>query len=91
MFKKGFTPRWTEEVFRINKVVLTIPITHKVIDLNGEEIEESFYEQELQKTTQDTFRIEKVLKRQGDKSLINWMCYPNSFNSSIDTKAMAKL
>ena len=69
MFEKSFTPRWTEEVFRISKIVLTIPITYKIIDLNGEEIVRSVYEQELQKTTQETFRIEKILKRQGDKSL----------------------
>ena len=35
----------------------------------------SFYEQELQKTSQDTFRIEKVLKRQEDKSQVKWMEY----------------
>ena len=67
----GFTPRWTEEVIRISEIVLTIPITYKIINLNGEEIEGSFYEQDLQKTAQGTFRIEKVLKRQGDKCLKN--------------------
>ena len=58
-FEKCFTSRWTKEVFRISKIVLTIPITYKIIDLNGEENERSFYEQELQKTTQDIFRIDK--------------------------------
>ena len=42
LFEKGFTPRWTEEVFRFSKIVLTIPITYKIFDLNGEEIEGSF-------------------------------------------------
>ena len=42
-------------------------MTYKITDYNGEEIQGSFYEQELQKTSQSTFRIEKVLKRQGDK------------------------
>ena len=75
-------------MFIHSKIVLTITITYKIIDLNGEEIEGLFYEQELQKKTQDTFRIEKVLKRQEDKSLVKWMGYPKSFNSWIDTKAM---
>ena len=66
-------------------------MTYKITDYNGEEIQGSFHEQELQKTSQDTFRIEKVLKRQGDKSLVKWMGYPMSFNSWIDTKAMVKL
>ena len=81
MFEKGFTPRWTEKVFTINKIILTIPTTYKITDLNGEEMESSFYEQEWQKTVQDTFRIEKVLKRQGDKSVVKWIGYPKSFNS----------
>ena len=36
-------------------------------DLNSEEIIESFYEKELQKTNQKKFRTEKLLKRKGDK------------------------
>ena len=52
-------------------------MTYKITDYNGEEIQGSFYEQELQKTSQSTFRIEKVLKRQGDKSLVKWMGYPS--------------
>ena len=39
----------------MSKIGLTIPNTYKIIYLNEEEIEGSFYEQELQKTTQDTF------------------------------------
>ena len=91
LFEKGFTPHWTEEVFTISKIIVTIPTIYKIPDLNGEEIEGSLYRQELQKTMQDTFRIEKVLKRQGDKSLVKWMAYPKSFNSWIDTRAMVKL
>ena len=91
MFNKGYTQRWTEEVFKIANIQLTIPVTYKITDFNAEEIQGSFYEQELQKTSQSTFRIEKVLKRQGDKSLLKWIGYPKSFNSWIDTKAMVKL
>ena len=36
-------------------------------DLNGEEIVETLYENELQKTNQQEFRIEKVIKKNGDK------------------------
>ena len=64
---------------------------YKITDYNGEEIQGSFYEQELQKTTQRTFRIEKVLKKQGDNALVKWMGYPKSFNSWIDTKIIVKL
>ena len=59
---------------------------HVVSDLNGEEIIGIFYEKELQKTSQEKFRIEKVLKRKGDKLYVKWKGYDNRFNSWIDKK-----
>ena len=47
---KGYTERWTEEVFKISKIQLTIPVTNKITDYNGAKIQGSFYQQELQKT-----------------------------------------
>ena len=90
-FDKGYTEMWTEAVFKISRIQLTIPVAYKITDYNGEEIQGSFYEQELEKTSQGTFRIEKVLKRQWVKSLVKWMGYPKSFNYWLDTKAMVKL
>ena len=55
-------------------------------DLNGEEINGSFYEKELQKTDQKEFRIEKMIKRKGNKLYVKWKGYANSFNSWIDKK-----
>ena len=91
MFDKGYTQRWTAEVLKISKIQMTIPVTYKITDCNGVEIQGSFYEQEPQKTSKSTFRIEKVLKRHGDKSLVKWMGYPKFFNSWIDKKAMVNL
>jgi len=48
-FEKGYTARWTKEVFTVSKVRYTDPITYKIVDYNNEEIKGSFYEQELQK------------------------------------------
>ena len=90
-FEKGYTPRWTEEIFTVSKIQYTDPITSKIVDENKEEIRGTFYEQELQKTTQEMFRIEKVLKRKGNKSLVKWLGYPDSFNSWVDNKDLVKL
>ena len=57
-----------------------------ISDLNGELIPGSFYEKVLQKTNQEKLRIEKVLKRKGDKLYVKWKGYDNSFNSWIDKK-----
>ena len=36
LFGKGYTQRWTEEVFKISKIQLTIPVTYKTTDYNEE-------------------------------------------------------
>ena len=53
-----------------------MPVTYKITDYNGEEIQGSFYEQEPQKTKQYIFRIEKKrIKQQGNKGLVRWLGY----------------
>ena len=47
--------------FVVNKIKNTIPWTYVINDQNGERIIGSFYEKELHKTSQDKFRMEKVL------------------------------
>ena len=42
IFTKGYTPNWSEEVFVIKEVKNTVPWTHVVSDLNGENIIETF-------------------------------------------------
>jgi len=91
MFDKSYIPRWTEQVFTVSEVRYTDPVTYKIKDLNGEEIKGSFYEQELLKTNQEMFRIEKVIRRKGDKSLVKWVGYPDEFNSRVDNKDLIKL
>ena len=87
---KAILQNWSEEVFVIKKVKNTVPWTYVINDLNGEEIAGTFYEKELQKTNQEEFRIEKVIKRKGDKICGKWKGYDNSFNSWIDKKRPSK-
>ena len=56
-FAKGYAPNWSEEIFIVSKIKNTVPWTYVISDLNGEEIAESFYEEELQKTNQEEFII----------------------------------
>ena len=79
-------PNWSEEIFIIEKIKNTVPWTYVLNDLNGEEIIGTFYENELQKTKQNEFRIQKVIKRKGDELYVKWKDYDNSFNSWIDKK-----
>ena len=74
----------------IKEVKNTVPWTYGINDLNGEEIIGIFYEKELQKTNQQKFRIEKVIKRKGNKLYVKWKGYNDSFNSWIDKKDLIK-
>ena len=53
---------------------------------NGEEIIGTFYEKEFQRTNKKQLRIEKVIKRKGDKLYVKWKGYNNLFDSWIDKK-----
>ena len=78
IFAKGYPPNWSEQVFVVSRI--------KNSYLNGAEISGSLYEKELQKTNQEEFRKEKVLKRKDDKLYVKWKGYDNRFNSWIDKK-----
>ena len=91
IFAKGYTPNWTEEVFEIDQILPTNPITYKLIDLMQEDIEGSWYKQQLQKTDQNTFRVEKVLRKKKDQAFVKWSGYPTKFNSWIPLTDLEKL
>jgi len=91
VFEKGYTARCTEEVFTVSEVRYIDPITYKIVDYNNEEIKGSFYEQELQKATQELLRIEKIINKKGNKSLVKWLGYPDTFNSWVDNSDLVGL
>ena len=83
---KGICQIGQKKYFFIKKIKNTVPWTYVINDLNGEKIIGTFYENELPRTDQKEFRIEKVLKKKGDKLYVKWKGYDNSFNSWINKK-----
>ena len=75
IFAKGYTRNWPEEVFVIKKIKNTVPWTYVINGPNGEKITGTFYQKELKITDQEEFRIEKVIKRKGDKIYAKWKGY----------------
>ena len=71
IFAKGYMPNWSEKIFVMKKIKNTVPWTYIINDLNREEIIGTFYENGLQGTKLNEFRIEKVIKRKGDKLYVN--------------------
>ena len=64
------------------KVKNTVPCIYVIINVNGEESVAIFYEEFRIKE----FRIEKVIKKKGDKLYVKWKRYDSFFNSWIDKK-----
>ena len=65
----------------VKKVKNTVPWTYVISDLNEKEIVGTFYENKLQKINQKEFRVEKVIKRKGNKLYVTWKDDHSSFNS----------
>ena len=75
VFEKGYTYRWSHEVFKVVNVdTQDFPTMYEIEEYpppgkeKGEKIQGKFYEKELQKTAvPDFFLIEKVLKTRTKK------------------------
>lgn len=94
-FEKGYLPNWSEAVYFIHEIKYTTPITYILKDELGEILEGGFYENELQKTDQNIYRIEKVLRKKKtngiEYALVKWMGYSNKFNQWIKIDDLTKL
>ena len=95
IFEKGYLPNWSEELYIVDKVQKTIPPTYKLKNVLGEEIEGSFYEKELQKSDQEVYRIEKVIRKKKidgvEHALVKWSGYNEKHNQWIPVKELEKL
>jgi transposase InsO family protein len=84
IFEKGYLPNWSEALYTIHKVKETSPITYILKDMKGEIVEGGFYTEELQKSKQEVFRIEKVLRKKKingvEHGLVKWLGYDKNFN-----------
>ena len=90
-FEKGHYTKWTKELFTVNRINKTDPVTYGIEDYTGEPIKGKYYEQELQKVTNkdpSVFEVEKVLKTRtirGKKQyLVRWAGFSSKHDSWVD-------
>ena len=72
-FKKGYLPQWTEEVFRIQRVIQGSVLMYKVEEFNGTPVKGMFYAEDLQKVMVEDdklWRVEEVLQRRRGQMLL---------------------
>ena len=64
MFKKGYLPNWTEDIFTIKSRENRTNPPYKIVDFKGKPIKGNFYDQELQKVENPAeIPIESTLQR----------------------------
>ena len=95
IFEHGFLPNWSEQIYKIHKINNSSPVTYLLKDLQGEIIEGSFYNEEIQKTSQEVFRIEKVLRKKKingiEHGLVKWIGYSDKFNEWLSVSKLQKI
>ena len=83
LFEKGATANWSEEIFEIRGVEKSNPTVYRIKDSAGEDIDGTFYRQQLQKTDQNIYRIDRIIRKRRGEALVKWSGYPDQFNSWI--------
>ena len=94
-FEKGYTAKWSYEIYTIYKIFDSKPPTYELMDDDKDKIKGKFYEQEIQKTKQGKeYLIDKVIKERtkgGKKEyFVKWLGYPDKFNSWVDESQFLK-
>ena len=88
IFSKGYEANFTEEIFKVKKVLRGDPNTYEIEDHEGETITGKFYEEELSPVDKNdnTYRVEKIIKRKKGMALVKWLGYDSKHNSWVSEK-----
>ena len=98
VFKKSYLPKWSEETFTVAQRIARDHPVYKLKELDGELIQGTFYETELQKVIEPKdhlFRVEKVLRRRGKEGqaefLVHWKGWPKEYDNWIPARQLVSL
>ena len=78
VFKKGYEANFTEEIFKnFQKFLEETPTVYELEDHEEEPIIGKFYEEELSVVNKkdDTYRVEKILRKKNGMALVKWLGY----------------
>ena len=92
-FEKGYTSNWSEQNYVIYDIKSSNVHYYYLKDLNGNKIDGTFYQEELLKTNMnenDLYIIEKIIKKVGNKYLVKWRGYDDTFNSYVNENDIVK-
>ena len=91
IFDREYSQKWTGELFKIRRKFRRagLPL-YRLEDWSGDDIEGTFYQQELQAVTVDentVYRVDKILQRRKRNNqrevLVRWLHWPRKYDSWI--------
>lgn len=87
---KSYYPMFTDRVYTVRRIIKgDRRFLYKLEDHKHKELPRSFYAEELLLISPDTlYRIEKVIKRKGNKALVKYLNYDDDANEWIDSSAI---
>ncbi|KAG1647689.1 putative uncharacterized transposon-derived protein F54H12.3 [Nymphon striatum] len=84
-FDKDYEKKWTDEIFIIRQLVSREIPVYKINDLQGERIEGTFYDFELNPVKPPTYyKLDRILKERGNKYYVKFRHYDKSFNQWVN-------
>ena len=88
-FDKSYFPNWTDRVYEVETVAdEPVKKMYNIKDEKNKREKQRFYPEEIQKITENLYRVEKVLKNRtinGKKQyFVKWLNYPDDFNSWVE-------
>ena len=77
IFGKGYEVNFTEEIFKVKRVLRGDPTVYELEDHEGEPIIGKFYEEELSAVNKkdNMYRVEKILRKKNGMALVKWLGY----------------
>ena len=95
-FHRGWYANFTNELFIIVERFKKQGIPHYILkDYKNRKIDGIFYQEELQKSLIDynthAFKIENIIRKKGNKSLVSWVGWPKEYNSWVLTSSLKHL
>lgn len=81
--QKSYLPMFSDQVYTVSAVVPDHPHhMYRVKNWKGETMDRKYYAHDLLRVSKNVkYRVEKVLKRRGNRSFVKWIGYPDEANS----------
>lgn len=92
LFKRGFKPYWSNELYKIKKINFKLPHTYLLVDYKNQLLDKAFYQEELQATRVPHIKIiDRVISRlKNKKCKVRWAGYDKSYDSIIKCNEISR-